>query len=77
MVKKKEEKQKKQRKEDQKKQDEDKEWKESKKENNVKDGNEEDLEISNIPGMHKRSKIKDTMQASLASLNNTYISFIK
>ena len=32
------------------------------KENNVKDGNEEDLEKSNTPGMHKSSKIKDTIK---------------
>ena len=46
-------KQKKQREEDKKKQDEekeDREWKEWKIENNVKDGNEEDLERSNISG---------------------------
>ena len=36
-----------------------------KKENNVKDGNEEDLERSNIPGMHKRSRIKDTINPDL------------
>ena len=36
-----------------------------KKENNVKDGNEEDLERSNIPGMHKRSKIEDTIKPDL------------
>ena len=56
MAKNNEEKQKKQREEDKKKQDEekedreDREWKEWKIENNVKDGNEEDLERSNIPG---------------------------
>ena len=36
-----------------------------KKENNVKNGNEEDLERSNIPGMHKRSKIKDAILPDL------------
>ena len=65
MVKKKEEKQKIQREEDKKKQDEEKEDKEWKKENNVKDENEEDLERSNILGMHKRSKIKDTIKPDL------------
>ena len=35
------------------------------KENNVKDGNEEDLERSNIPGMHKRYKIKDKIKPDL------------
>ena len=47
------EKQKKQREDGKKKQDEvkeDREWKECKNENNVKDGNEEDLERSNISG---------------------------
>ena len=44
---------------------EDKEWKECKEENYVNDGNEEDLERSNIPGMHKRSKIKDTIKPDL------------
>ena len=51
--KKKEEKLQKQREENRKKQDEekeDREWKEWKNENNVKDGNEEDLERSNISG---------------------------
>ena len=51
MAKNNEEKQKKQREEDKKKQDEEKEdrkWKEWKIENNVNDGNEEDLERSNI-----------------------------
>ena len=47
---------KKQREENKKKQDE---------ENEDKDGNEEDLERSNIPGMHKRSKIKDAIQPNL------------
>ena len=65
MAKKKEEKQKKQSEEDKKKQDEEKEDKEWKKENNAKDRNEEDLERSNIPGMHKRSKIKDTIKPDL------------
>ena len=36
-----------------------------KKKNNVKDENEEDLERSNIPGMHKRSKVKDTIKPDL------------
>ena len=63
-MKKKEEKQKKQREENRKKQDEekeDKEWREWKKGKIVKDGNEEDYKKSQISGMHKRSKIKDTI----------------
>ena len=60
MVKKEEKKQKKQ---DEEK--EDKEWKEGKKKINVKEGNEEELEKSIIPGMHKRSKIKDTVNPDL------------
>ena len=53
MAKNNEEKQKKQREEDKMKQDEEKEdggWKGWKNENNVKDGNKEDLERSNISG---------------------------
>ena len=68
MVKKKEEKQMKQREENKKKQDEekeDKEWKEEKKGKIAKDGNEEDYEKSQIPSMHKRSKIKDTIKPDL------------
>ena len=34
-------------------------------EKNVKDGNEEDLEKSNIKKMHKRSKIKTTIMLDL------------
>ena len=41
---------------------EDKEWKEGKV---VKDGNEEDYEKAQISGMHKRSKIKDTIKPDL------------
>ena len=67
-MKKKEDKKKKQREENKKKQDEekeDKEWKEEKKERIVKDGNEEDYEKSQISGMHKRSKTKDTIKPDL------------
>ena len=46
---------------------EDKEWKEVKKEKkkNSKNKNKLDLEKSNIPGMHKISKIKDTIKLEL------------
>ena len=67
-MKKKEEKQKKQREENRKKQDEekeDKEWKEGKKGKIVKNSNEEDYEKLQISGMHKRSKIKDTIKPDL------------
>ena len=65
---KKKKKKKKQREESKKKQDEekeDKEWKEGNKKKIVKDGNEEDYEKSQISGMHKRSKTKDTIKPDL------------
>ena len=76
-MKKKEEKKKKQREENNKKQDEEKEykeWKEGKKEKIVKDGNEEGYEKSQISGMHKRSKTKDTIKPDLTvSMKTTRI----